>query len=628
MARYLRLKGEDVVYVSGSDEHGTPIEVEAINRGLRPKDLTDQNHAEVKSLFEKWGISFDNYTRTEASTHKRLVRAICLQIQKQGYVFTEESTLPFCVKCDRFLPDRFIEGECPHCNYLEARGDQCDRCGRLLEPSKLIQPKCAICGLPPEMRTTKHWYFDLPKLTQRLQEYIAANTHISENARAFSVKILEEGLRPRSLTRDNRWGIPAPFEGAEDKTIYVWIEAVLGYVSATMEYFEKKGAPERWREFWLDPNAKTLFFIGKDNIPFHTIILPALLTATGEKYNLPWAVDATEFLMFEGQKFSKSRRIGVWIDEALTLYPVDYWRYALLSMRPENKDTNFTWEVFLEKINSDLNDTLGNFIHRTLTFIHSYFDGKIPEASNLDENDVQTLNTAKLYHEKITHLMDKLELQAAVTTCIDLARVGNKYINDSAPWKLVKTDAAKAASCLYVAAQLVKTLTVLLTPFTPFTIEALRRMLGYSAADASGRWDDALQPLKPGHRIGKPEPLFRKIEASEIQERIRTHAPATVDGPGGFTTEDLAKADLRVGKITAAEPIRGSAKLLKLTVDVGGTLKTAVAGLGRHYSPKELRGRSVVVVANMKPATLLGVTSEVMILAATDGENIAILQPD
>ncbi|MFH1328988.1 MAG: methionine--tRNA ligase, partial [Candidatus Bathyarchaeota archaeon] len=468
VARYLRMRGEEVLFVSGSDEHGTPIEVEAIKEKIHPKELTDKNHAEILNLFKEWGISFDNYTRTENPIHKKFVKETCLKIYEKGYIFTEKSTLLYCPKCERFLPDRFVEGACPFCSFDKARGDQCEGCGRLMESTKLIKPYCTICKTSPLPKETKHWYFDLPKFSEKLQKHVK-DTQLTANAKKFTLKIIQEGLKPRSLTRDNDWGIPAPFPDAEGKTIYVWMEAVLGYISATIEYFKIRDKPDGWKDYWLDSSVKTLYFIGKDNIPFHTIIFPALLMATKEKYNLPSSVSATEFLMFEGEKFSKSRRVGVWIDEAIKLYPADYWRYTLLSMRPEAKDANFTWEIFLEKVNSDLNDTLGNFIHRTLTFIDRYFEGKIPESDTMDDYDKTAIQSIEKHHKELSKSMEQFKLQAATSTIIELARFGNKYINDKAPWTMIKNEPKKAAATLYVAVQIVKALAIFLGPFLPFT---------------------------------------------------------------------------------------------------------------------------------------------------------------
>jgi methionyl-tRNA synthetase len=421
----------------------------------------------------------------------------------------------FCEKCNRFLPDRYVEGKCPYCGYERARGDQCEDCGRLLETTLLLEPYCAICNGKPVIKRTTHWYFDLPKLSEQLGKYVENNKQLPGNARNFSLNLIKEGLKPRAVTRDVSWGIQAPFPGAEDKRIYVWIEAVLGYVSATIEHFRNINGPEKWKEYWFDKKAKTLYFIGKDNIPFHTIILPALLIASGEDYNLPWNVSTTEFLQFKGEKASKSQKLGIFMDEALQLYPADYWRYFLMSTRPETKDTNFSWEIFIEKVNADLNDTFGNFIHRTLTFINTQFNGQIPEPKALDAEAQQILTTVK---EKVATTAQEIEackLQSAANNVISLSRTGNQYLNEKEPWNLIKKDRDQAANILYVAAQIVKTLAIVSAPFIPFAAEEIWKTLNLSGSVHEQKWDEALKPLPPNHKIAKPKPLFKKIDANE-----------------------------------------------------------------------------------------------------------------
>jgi len=514
VARYYRLRGDDVLMVSGSDEHGTPIEVEAMKQGITPKELTDRNHARVAELFRQWGASFDNYTRTESQVHRVFVQETLMKIYKNGYIFSKETRMLYCEHDQRFLPDRFVEGKCPYCGGERARGDQCDLCGRLLEPNFLLEPYCVICGNKPTVKTTRHWYIDLSRFADPLIQYITANKQLPANAKNFSVNWIKEGLKPRAVTRDVDWGIPAPFPEAEGKTIYVWVDAVLGYVSATIEYCRSIGDPEKWREFWFDKAAKTLYFVGKDNIPFHTIILPALLLASGEDYNLPWNVSATEFLQFKGEKASKSQRIGIWIDEALELFPADYWRFFLMATRPESKDSNFSWDVFLEKINADLNDTLGNFIHRTLTFINSKFNGEIPQPKLTAEDEV-VLQVVKEKVETAAQELEEAKLQSAANTLISIGRIGNQYLNEKEPWKLLKTDREKAATVLYVTAQVVKAIAVVSAPFIPATAEQLWQSLNLSGSVHAGRWKDAVKPLEAGHKIAKIKPLFQKIDADE-----------------------------------------------------------------------------------------------------------------
>ncbi len=514
-ARYYRLKGDDVLMVSGSDTHGTPIEVEAIKQGITPKELTDRNHAHVSELFRKWDASYDNYTTTESYVHKEFVQKTLMEIQKNGYIFAQDSQMLYCEHDQRFLPDRFVEGKCPYCGCEKARGDQCDICGKLLEPTLLVDPYCVICKSKPTVKTTRHWYIDLSKLAEPLTQYIKDNQQLPANVKNFSLNWIKEGLKPRAVTRDVEWGIPAPFEGAEGKTIYVWVDAVLGYVSATIEQCQRLGQPEKWREFWFDKQAKTLYFVGKDNIPFHTIILPALLLASGQGYNLPWNVSATEFLQFRGQKASKSQRVGIWIDEALEMYPVDYWRFFLMATRPESKDTNFTWTAFIEKINADLNDTFGNFIHRTLSFINSKFDGQIPTPTKLEPDDQAILQAVKEKVEQAAKEIEDSWLQSAANTLISISRIGNQYLNTKEPWNLMKTDREKAGTIFYVAAQVVKAISVVSEPFMPQAAQQLWQTLNLTENVDKSSWSDALKPLEAGHKIAKPTPLFHKIDTDE-----------------------------------------------------------------------------------------------------------------
>jgi methionyl-tRNA synthetase len=528
VARYYRLKGEKVLMVSGSDEHGTPTEVEAIRLGISPKELTDKNHAKIVELFRKWGLSFDNYTRTENPVHKEFVQEHLMKIYNKGYIFIQETEMLYCEKCNRFLPDRYVEGKCPYCGYERARGDQCEACGRLLETTLLIEPYCAICRSKPVRRKTTHWYFDLPRFSKEISNYIKGNKQLPDNARNFSLNLVTEGLKPRAVTRDVSWGIAAPFPGAENKRVYVWVEAVLGYVSATIEYFKNRHEPDRWKEYWFDKEAKTLYFIGKDNIPFHTIILPALLLASGEDYNLPWNVSTSEFLQFKGEKASKSQKVGIWVDEALELFPADYWRYFLMSTRPETKDSNFSWELFIEKVNGDLNDTFGNFIHRTLTFIDTQFNGKIPRLEAPDADAEETLRTLKDRVKTVADEIENCRLQTAANVMISISRIGNQYLNEKEPWNLIKKNRDEAANIFNVAAQIAKALAIVSAPFIPFAAEEIWKTLNMPGNIHEQEWTEALRPLPPDHKIAKPKPLFKKIDVDEKElekrlEKIRSN---------------------------------------------------------------------------------------------------------
>ncbi len=512
VARYLRLKGEDVIFVSGSDEHGTPIEVEAIKKGVHPRELTDQAHEYVSELFNKFMISFDNYTRTENPVHKEFVRDFVMKLYKNDYIFEQDDTLPYCPRDKMFLPDRFIVGTCPYCGFPKAYGDQCDNCGRLLHPTELKNPRCAICGGPVEFRSSKHWFFDLPKLQTKLLKWLESS-NLPPNVKNYSLNWVKEGLKPRSLTRDNKWGIPAPFPGAEGKTIYVWFDALLGYVSATKEYFEKKGERDKWKDYWFNKDTRTLYFIGKDNIPFHAIILPAMFIASGEPYVLPYYISSTEYLMYEGEQFSKSRRWGVWIDEALEILPPDYWRFALIKMRPETKDTNFTWEEFYRIVNSDMNDDIGNYVHRVLRFIESRFNKVVPTPHEYNSEDKEFMEYYLEAPDRVGRLIESFKLKQALEEVVEVARRGNQYLNSRAPWDAIKKNREEAETILYVAANSVATLAVLLAPFVPESAEKLWKMLGLKGSvHEPGRWLEAKKPLlEPGHEINEPEPLFKKL---------------------------------------------------------------------------------------------------------------------
>lgn len=510
-----------MIFVSGSDEHGTPIEVEAVKRGIEPKELTNVMHEKISSLFKEWGISFDNYTRTESETHKRFIQEFYLQVYKNGYIFEQEDVQLYCSHCQRFLPDRFVIGVCPYCGYDKARGDQCENCGHLLEPTSLLNPKCVICGSTPIEKTSRHWYIDLRKLESEITKYVMNNPNFDEITRSHSLNYMRQGLKPRSITRDNKWGIPAPFPGSEGKTIYVWMEAVLGYVSATIEYFEKKGNVDEWKIWWFNEETRSLYFIGKDNIPFHTIILPGLLLASRSGYNLPWNVSSTEFLTYERKKFSKSQKHGIWIDQALKLAPPDYWRYVLLLNRPEGRDTDFSLELFEDIVNSHLNDTLGNFIHRVLHFTFNNFESKVPKPENLNEYDQKMLSLINESASLVANDLDLIKIRDAVNHAIDLARAGNKYFNDTQPWVTIKTQPQKAANTVYVSLNIIKALAVLMEPIIPFTAEKIWHMLNLKEDIHKDSWKHITKPLEPGHEIKKPEPLFKKIKAEDLRRKLQ-----------------------------------------------------------------------------------------------------------
>lgn len=503
--------GEDVISVSGSDEHGTPIEVEARKKNIDPRRLTDEAHSYIVKLLKRWRIELDNYSRTESEVHKQFVREFMLRLESKGYIFTQKMVLPYCERDRIFLPDRFVEGRCPRCGYPNARGDQCENCGSLLDPLDLISPRCAICGSKPILKETMHWFFDLKKLENPIRKWLEENKGLWDNVRNYSLNWIKEGLKPRSITRDNEWGIEAPFKGAERKTIYVWFEALLGYLSASKEVLEKRG--RLFEEFWYDKNTKTIYFIGKDNIPFHAVILPAMLIASDNRHPLPTVISSTEYLLYEGEKFSKSRRVGLWADEALyILEDPDYWRFSLVRMRPEERDTNFSWKEFMRIVNSELNDDIGNFIYRILSFIDRYFESRIPEPGEFDDIDREVINSVKASYNGYIDKMLETRIKQASEYILEIARTGNQYINRRAPWDEIKRDHRRAGTTMYIAINIVAILTLTLYPITPGVAQKIWAMIGFEEPIERTRYNrDNIFVVNSGRSIGKLEAPFKKL---------------------------------------------------------------------------------------------------------------------
>ncbi|TFG25333.1 MAG: methionine--tRNA ligase [Promethearchaeota archaeon] len=636
-ARYLRLKGNEVIFVSGSDSHGTPVAVAAKKQNVPAKELAMKNHKTIKNLFKLWNISYDNYTVTHNPTHIKFVQDFYLDIQKNGYIFEKEIESLFCKKDNLYLPDRFVEGICPHCEYENARGDQCDNCQKLLVPSELKNPRCAICESTPEIRNTKHWYMNFPKLQDRLEKLINENKIIPQNARQMCLNSIAEGLPERAITRDLEWGIPAKFKGAENKTIYVWFEAVLGYVSAVKEWAEKiVNQPKKFDNFWKDKNTKSVYFIGKDNIIFHLIVFPGLLIAfnddksESEKLVLPYNVSSTEFLMYENEKFSKSRGVGIWIDEALELAPLDYWRFNLIYNRPEKSDTSFLWSEFDNNIKT-LNDVIGNFIHRTLTFIIKQFDGKIPKKIDLDNTDKEFISKISSIGDIVGNALENFELRKAIRDTVKFAREGNVYLNDKAPWHLIKEKKEAAGHVFNICAQAVYALAVLFGPFIPDTSKKILDYLNIQKELNDLGWNSIGEnSLFAGHTINKPKPLFQKLDIKDIQEKYiklkeKEEGKSDVEM---ISYDDFKKLDIRVALIENVEKVKKAENLLKLTIDLGTEKRTIVAGLAKYYKANELIGKKIIVLANLEPKKLRGITSHGMLLAAEDEKTVSILIPD
>ncbi len=624
--RYLRLKGHEVILVSGSDEHGTPIEVKALKEGKKPEELTTEVHMKIVDILNKFNIKFDNYTRTHSDVHIKFTQDFYRKIYDNGYIFVKEDEIPYCEKDKLFLPDRFVTGKCPYCGYENARGDQCENCGKLLSPIELIEPKCSICGGSPVIKRTKHFYFDLPRLADKLMNFIKESKTLTENAKNFSLNMLREGLKPRSITRNNKWGIPAPFPGAEDLTIYVWFEAVLGYVSAVKEYFIKKmGSPDKWKEWWFDSRTNVAFFIGKDNIPFHTIIFPALLMATHDPYTLRFFIGATEYLNFEGKKFSKSQGIGIWCDEAIELLPADYWRFALTYMRPETKDTNFTWENFEIIINEELNNHIGNLIHRILNLI-KMAGGSIKKADPMTPRQEEIIQLIDEVAKNCDKLYMETRFQRVIHEVLRLVKAANQLINEERPWDKIKEGAEdEYTATLYTCFRAAKVSAIILYPIIPNSSQVI---LGYfNIGEESITWDN-IYKLDDVVSISKDfSPVFKKISSKDLRkqlERLRmAHVEERID------INYLKKISFRVGTIKKVERKKGTRNIYRIYVDIGNRVIKLLAGLVPYYSAEELLGKKVVVITNMKPKKILDEYSDAMLLAADDGKGtVRILTVD
>ncbi len=613
-SRYYKLFGYDCTYVSGTDAHGTRIEYEAKKKGVSPKELVEKTHKKIVEVLKGFEIEFDNYTTTESEVHKKFVRNIYLKMEKNGYIFSKVEKRMYCNKCKKFLADRFVTGTCPKCGYEHAKGNQCDKCGALLEPEELINPKCEICGGKDlVLKETKHWYLDLEKLKPDLERYVKSHPEWKGNVKNFTIQLLKN-LKPRAVTRDLEWGIDAPFEGAEGKKIYVWAEAALGYVSACIE------KDRDWRRFWFGDDIKQIYCIGKDNIPFHTIIFPGQLIASGEGYHLPDQISATEYLNWiGGSKFSKSMNVGLYCDEALKLLPATYWRFYLLYNRPENKDVNFSWEELDKAVNQILIGSYVNLVNRVLTLINKYYDGKL-ESCELSKEGEEILDKTLSTKEEYRKIIESGFLTNALKKVMDLAYLGNAFFQKREPWK----NEDKRLETLFVCANLVKDIAIMLYPFTPslsmkildlFNVPYTQKELGKSI----GEWN--------GYICKKPKPILQKIDVNKLKREYEESHKR--EGENLVEYDDFKKLDLRVGEIKKVEDVEGADKLYKITISIGDGERTIVAGLKPYYKKEELEGRRVVYLSNLKPKKIRGIESKGMILAAEDENGkVALLEPD
>ncbi|MCX4261615.1 MAG: methionine--tRNA ligase [Alistipes sp.] len=633
--RYLRLRGADVISVCGSDEHGVPITIKARKEGVTPQQIVDRYHSIIKSSFERLGIAFDIYSRTSSPTHRTTASDFFRKLYDEGKFIEKTSMQYYDEDTQTFLADRYIVGTCPHCGNDRAYGDQCEKCGSTLSPDELIDPHSAVSGSVPVKRETKHWYLPLDQYEPFLRDWILeSHREWRSNVYGQCKSWIDMGLQPRAVSRDLDWGIPVPVEGAEGKVLYVWFDAPIGYISAT------KDLTPDWQKYWCSDDTKMVHFIGKDNIVFHCIVFPSMLKAHGG-FVLPDNVPANEFLNLEGDKISTSRNWAVWLHEYLDDFPgkEDVLRYVLCANAPETKDNDFTWKDFQSRNNSELVAVLGNFVNRALVLTKKYYDGAVPACGQLTDYDRQTLDEVAQIRASLERNIETYHFREALKDAMTYARIGNKYLADTEPWKVVKTDPERVKTILNIALQLTADLSIAIEPFMPFSAAKIVKMLDIKPLGWDLLGSETL--IEAGHRIGEPELLFEKIEDDAIQRQLdkleaARAANAAAEAANNVTDQketvsfdDFQRMDIRVSTILAAEKVAKTKKLLKLTIDTGIDKRTIVSGIAEHYTPEELVGRQILVLVNLAPREIKGITSNGMILMAEDATGrLVLLQPE
>ena len=636
--RYKRMKGDEVLFIGGSDEHGVPIAIKAKAEGVSPQEVVDRYHALIKESFARLGIDFDIYSRTTSETHEKTASAFFTKLYESGKLIEQTSEQYYDPEAKQFLADRYITGSCPHCHNERAYGDQCEACGTSLSATDLIDPHSAISGAKPELRETKHWYLPLGDYESFLREWILeGHKEWKPNVYGQCKSWLDLGLQPRAVTRDLDWGIPVPLQGAEGKVLYVWFDAPIGYISNTKELL-----PDSWRTWWCDPETRLIHFIGKDNIVFHCIIFPAMLKAEGS-FNLPDNVPANEFLNLEGDKISTSRNWAIWLHEYLDEMPgkEDVLRYVLTANAPETKDNDFTWRDYQARNNNELVAIYGNFVNRALVLTHKYFDGKVPPLGHLTEIDEEMLREVAAIPAELDNQLEHFHFREALKTAMQLARIGNKYLADTEPWKVIKSDPDRVATILHLALQLVGNLSIAFAPFTPFSTRRLLAMLQVEEGGFAFSRFGATDLLPEGHQLGTPELLFEKIEDEVIQAQLdklaaikklneeqNRHPEALLED---VPFDTFTKSDMRAGRILACEKVPKADKLLRFSIDDGMGGRTIVSGIAQYYKPEELVGKTVAFVANLPVRKIRGVESQGMILSVEDyktGQLQVVTLPD
>ena len=636
--RYKRMKGDEVLFIGGSDEHGVPIAIKAKAEGVSPQEVVDRYHTLIKESFARLGIDFDIYSRTTSETHEKTASAFFTKLYQSGKLIEQTSEQYYDPEAKQFLADRYITGTCPHCHNERAYGDQCEACGTSLSATDLIDPHSAISGAKPELRETKHWYLPLGDYESFLREWILeGHKEWKPNVYGQCKSWLDLGLQPRAVTRDLDWGIPVPLQGAEGKVLYVWFDAPIGYISNTKELL-----PDSWRTWWCDPETRLIHFIGKDNIVFHCIIFPAMLKAEGS-FNLPDNVPANEFLNLEGDKISTSRNWAIWLHEYLDEMPgkEDVLRYVLTANAPETKDNDFTWRDYQARNNNELVAIYGNFVNRALVLTHKYFDGKVPPLGRLTEIDEEMLREVAAIPAELDDQLEHFHFREALKTAMQLARIGNKYLADTEPWKVIKSDPDRVATILHLALQLVGNLSIAFASFTPFSTRRLLAMLQVEEGGFAFSRFGATDLLPEGHQLGTPELLFEKIEDEVIQAQLdklaaikklneeqNRHPEALLED---VPFDTFTKSDMRAGRILACEKVPKADKLLRFSIDDGMGGRTIVSGIAQYYKPEELVGKTVAFVANLPVRKIRGVESQGMILSVEDyktGQLQVVTLPD
>jgi methionyl-tRNA synthetase len=631
--RFSKLKNRDVVFISGTDEHGVPITITAEKEKTTPKNIVDKYHKIIKDNFNELGISFDNFSRTSKKIHFETSQDFFTTIKNNGYLEEKNMSQYYCDKCKRFLADRYIEGKCSYCGAEGARGDQCESCGKWLNPELLLEAKCKICGDTPLMKETKHFFLNMSKFQDKIKNWLSEKNDWKDNVINYCEGWLKEGLTERPITRDLTWGIPVPVEGYENKVIYVWFEAPIGYISSTKEWAVNQGQPDLWKDYWQNPDCEIIHFIGKDNIVFHSIVFPITLMAYEGDYSLVSQIPANEFLNISSKKVSTSRNWAIWVEDYLKYFPPDILRWTLAITAPETRDADFTWDDFQMRNNTDLVGVIGNFVNRTLTFISKYFDSKIPSEFDLSENDLVMLKSIENTRDSMANSFDAFKVKEAANTFLKFAKSANKYFNDSEPWKTNKSAPKECAATLYVCSQLVLDLAKLMYPIIPFTTSKIFALLNIHFDEQKMNWDNiGIDKIDKGHTISKPKIIFKKIEDKEIEFQnnllLKQEKNEVEIDTGIITIDDFFKAKLKTAKIIEAENVKKSKKLVRLIIKIGEEKRQIVAGIAEYYSPEELLGKTIIVVSNLKKAKLFGLESNGMLLAAKKDGKLKLLSVD